>query len=48
MANLTIDFDEEVLKQARTRALGENTSVNDVLGEYPWHTRAWMEFGVIV
>ena len=34
MANLTIDIDEEVLKQARTRALGENTSVNDVLGEY--------------
>jgi len=34
MANLTINIDEEVLKQARIRALGENMSVNDVLGEY--------------
>jgi len=34
MTNLTIDIDEEVLEQAHIRALGENTSVNDVLGKY--------------
>ncbi len=34
MTNLTINIDEEVLEQARIRALGENSSVNDVLGEY--------------
>ena len=34
MANLTISVDEEVLKQARIRALKENTSVNAVLGRF--------------
>ena len=33
MANLTITVDEEVLKQARLRALREGTSVNRVLRE---------------
>lgn len=33
MANLTITVDEEVLKQARLRALKEGTSVNRVLRE---------------
>ncbi len=34
MVNLTISIDEEVLKQARIRALEENTSVSAVLGGY--------------
>lgn len=34
MANLTISIDGDVLKQARIRALEENTSVNAVLGKY--------------
>ncbi len=34
MANLTISVENEVLKQARIRALKENTSVNAVLGGY--------------
>jgi hypothetical protein len=34
MANLTISVNEEVLKRARIRALGESTSVNAVLGRY--------------
>lgn len=33
MANLTISVDDRVLKQARLRALEENTSVNAVLGK---------------
>ncbi len=33
MANLTISVDDQVLKQARIRALEENTSVNAVLGK---------------
>jgi len=33
MANLTISVDDKVLKQARLRALEENTSVNAVLGK---------------
>lgn len=33
MANLTITVDEEVLKQARLRALKEGTSVNRLLRE---------------
>ncbi len=32
--NLTITVDPEVLKQARIRALEENTSVNSVLNEF--------------
>lgn len=32
--NLTITVEDEVLKQARIRALEENTSVNAVLREY--------------
>jgi hypothetical protein len=34
MANLTITVDDEVLKQARIRALEENSSVNAILGRY--------------
>ena len=34
MANLTISFDNEVLKKARIRALEQNTSVNAVLREF--------------
>ena len=34
MTNLTITVDEQVLKKARIRALGEDTSVNAVLREY--------------
>ncbi len=34
MANLTINVDSDVLKQARIRALEENTSVNAILGRY--------------
>ncbi len=34
MANLTISVNDEVLKQARIRALQENRSVNAVLGQY--------------
>lgn len=34
MANLTILIDEETLKQARIRALQQNTSVNAVLRRY--------------
>jgi hypothetical protein len=34
MANLTISVSEEVLKRARIRALGDNTSVNAVLNRY--------------
>lgn len=34
MANLTISIDEETLKQARIRALQQNTSVNAVLRRY--------------
>lgn len=34
MANLTISVDDETLKQARIRALRENTTVNAVLGKY--------------
>lgn len=34
MINLTISVDNDVLKQARIRALQENTSVNAVLGRY--------------
>ncbi|NCC30354.1 MAG: hypothetical protein EOM22_19910 [Gammaproteobacteria bacterium] len=34
MANLTITVDDEVLKQARMRALEENSSVNAILGRY--------------
>ena len=34
MANLTTTVDEQVLKKARMRALGEDTSVNAVLREY--------------
>jgi hypothetical protein len=34
MANLTITVDEGILKQARMRALEEDTSVNAVLREY--------------
>ena len=33
MANLTITIDEEILKQARLRALREGTSVNRLLRE---------------
>ena len=33
MANLTITVDEEILKQARIRALREGTSVNRLLRE---------------
>jgi len=33
MANLTISVDDKVLKQARIRALEENTSVNAILGK---------------
>ena len=34
MANLTITVDDETLKQARIRALQQNTSVNAVLRHY--------------
>lgn len=34
MANLTITVDDEVLKQARIRALRQGTSVNALLREY--------------
>lgn len=34
MANLTIAVQDEVLKQARQRALGQGTSVNAVLRNY--------------
>lgn len=34
MVNLTISVDEEVLKQARIRAVEQGTSVNAVLREY--------------
>lgn len=34
MSNLTINIDSEVLKQARIRALKENTSVNALLSQY--------------
>ena len=34
MANLTIVVPDEVLKQARQRALGQGTSVNAVLRNY--------------
>jgi hypothetical protein len=34
MANLTIAVDEEVLRQARLRALAQGTSVNAILADY--------------
>jgi len=34
VANLTITVDDDVLKQARIRALERGTSVNSVLAEY--------------
>lgn len=34
MANLTISVESDILKQARIRALQENTSVNAVLSDY--------------
>jgi hypothetical protein len=34
MANLTITVDEEVLRQARMRALAQGKSVNAILAEY--------------
>ena len=34
MANLTITVDEEVLRQARIRALAQGKSVNSILAEY--------------
>jgi len=34
MANLTITVDEEVLRQARIRALAQGKSVNAILGDY--------------
>lgn len=34
MANLTIAIDDDLLKQARVRAIEEGTSVNAVLREY--------------
>lgn len=34
MANLTIAVPDEVLKQARQRAMGQGTSVNAVLRDY--------------
>ena len=34
MANLTISVDRDILKQARIRALEENTSVNAILSGY--------------
>jgi plasmid stability protein len=34
MANLTIAIDDEVLKQARIRAIEQGTSVNAVLRDY--------------
>ena len=34
MANLTITVDDETLKQARIRALQQNTSVNAILRRY--------------
>ncbi len=34
MANLTIALDDELLKQARIRAVEQDTSVNAVLREY--------------
>jgi len=34
MANLTISVDGETLKQARIRALREDTSINAVLAQY--------------
>lgn len=33
MASLTISVDDKVLKQARIRALEENTSVNAIFGK---------------
>jgi plasmid stability protein len=34
MANLTINVDEDVLRQARIRALEQGRSVNAILAEY--------------
>jgi plasmid stability protein len=34
MANLTIAIDDEILKQARIRAIEQGTSVNAVLRDY--------------
>ncbi|MBI3328033.1 MAG: hypothetical protein HYZ81_15200 [Nitrospinae bacterium] len=34
MANLTISVDDDVLKQARLKAIAQGTSVNAVLREY--------------
>jgi plasmid stability protein len=34
MANLTISIDDEVLKQARIKAVEQGTSVNSLLREY--------------
>lgn len=34
MANLTITVDEDVLRQARMRALAQGKSVNAILAEY--------------
>ena len=34
MANLTITVDEEVLRQARMRALAQGKSVNAILAQY--------------
>jgi len=34
MANLTIAIDEEILREARTRATREGSSVNQLLREY--------------
>lgn len=34
MANLTITVDEDVLRQARIRALEQGKSVNSILAEY--------------
>lgn len=34
MANLTISIDDEVLKQARIKAVEQGTSVNSILREY--------------
>ena len=47
MANLTITVDDQVLKQARLRALNQDTSVNtllrDFLTSYAGESRARLE-----
>jgi plasmid stability protein len=42
MANLTITVDEEVLRQARMRALAQGKSVNAILADY---LRSYAEVG---